>query len=72
VFIKRALFSLALLTLPSLYLVENSFAQSSASKSGVSTVTALARAALPRGSVRSFGPAPWSYEWVVYRANPSS
>jgi len=56
-FIKRALLSFALLTLPSLFLVEHSFAQSHA-KSGVSTVTALARAALPRGSVRDFGPAP--------------
>ena len=56
-FIKRAFLSFALLTLPSLLLIEQSVAQSS-SKSGVSATTSLARAALPRGSVRDFGPAP--------------
>ena len=56
-FIKRVFLSFALLALPSLLLVEHSFAQSS-SKSGVSATTSLARAALPRGSVRDFGPAP--------------
>ena len=57
-FIKRAFLTFAILTLPSLFLVEyNIFSQSHA-KSGVSAVTALARAALPRGSVRDFGPAP--------------
>ena len=56
-FIKRTFISFVLLTLPSLFMLEVSFAQSHA-KSGVSTVTALARAALPRGSARNFGPAP--------------
>ncbi len=53
-FIKRAFLSFALLALHSLLWVEVSFAQSS----GVSTATALARDALPRGSARDFGPAP--------------
>ena len=56
-FIQRTLLTLALVILPSLFLVESSFAKSHA-KSSVSTVTALARAALPRGSARNFGPAP--------------
>ena len=56
-FINRALLSFALLALPLLLLIEHSFAQSS-SKSSVSAATSLARAALPRGSVRNFGPAP--------------
>ena len=56
-FINRALLSFVLLALPSLLLIEHSFAQSS-SKSSVSAATSLARAALPRGSVRDFGPAP--------------
>ena len=56
-FIKRALLSFALVTLHSLVWVEYSFAQSS-SKSGLSAATSLARAALPRGSARDFGPSP--------------
>ena len=56
-FIKHALLSCALFALHSLLLIEYSFAQSSANNN-VSTATSLARAALPRGSVRDFGPAP--------------
>ena len=56
-FIKRAFLSFALFALHSLLWVEHSFAQSP-SKSSVSAATSLARAALPRGSVRDFGPAP--------------
>ena len=55
-FIKRALLSFCLLAVHSLLWVEHSFAQSS--NSGVSAATSLARAALPRGSARDFGPAP--------------
>ena len=56
-FIKRALLSFTLFALHSLLLIEYSFAQSSAN-SNVSAATSLARAALPRGSVRDFGSAP--------------
>ena len=56
-FIKHAFLSFALLALHSLLLAEHSLAQSP-SPSGVSTATALARAALPRGSAVDFGPAP--------------
>ena len=55
-FIKRTFLSFALLTLHSLFWVDHSIAQPSSK--GVSTATALARAALPRGSARDFGPAP--------------
>ena len=61
-FIKRELLSFCLLALHSLLWVEYSFAQSSNTPSsknnGISAATSLARAALPRGSVRDFGPAP--------------
>ena len=56
-FVKRALISVTLFFLYSLLWGQHSFAQSS-SKSGVSAATALARDALPRGSVRDFGEAP--------------
>lgn len=56
-FIKRALLSFSLLALHSLLWAEHSFAQSSGN-SGISAATSLARAALPRGSVREFGPSP--------------
>ena len=56
-FIKRSFLAFALVALHSLLWLEHSFAQSSSS-GGVSTATALARAALPEGSVRDFGPAP--------------
>lgn len=56
-FFKHAFLCFALLVLHSLLWVEYSFAQPT-SKSTVSATTSLARAALPRGSVRDFGPAP--------------
>ena len=56
-FIKHALVSFFILVLHSLALAQTSFAQSS-TQSEVSAVTSLARAALPRGSAREFGPAP--------------
>ena len=55
-FIKRRFLSFTLLALHSLLWFEYSFAQSSSN--GASAATVLARAALPRGSVRDFGPAP--------------
>ena len=54
-FIKRTFLSFALLAHALLW-AEYSIAQPSSK--GVSTATALARAALPRGSARDFGPAP--------------
>lgn len=56
-FVKRAFLSITLLCLHLLLWGQYSFAQSS-SKSGVSAATALARDALPRGTVRDFGAAP--------------
>ena len=56
-FVKRALISITLLCLHSLLWAQYSVAQSP-SDSGVSAATALARDALPRGSVRDFGAAP--------------
>ncbi len=55
-FVKRTLISISLLCLHSLLWAQHSFAQSSSSS--VSAATALARDALPRGSVRDFGTAP--------------
>ena len=56
-FTKRAFLSFFVVAFSSVFWVQGAFAQSS-SKSGVSAATALARDALPRGSVRDFGPAP--------------
>ncbi len=52
-FVKRALISITLICLHSVLWAQHSYAQSS-----VSAATALARDALPRGSVREFGEAP--------------